>query len=109
MSYDVSFKAKLEGTDQWARVGDDWINHTCNTSMMIKEVCGATPSEWNGQKCGHLYPIIMGGAAILKAKPEDYRKFEPDNKWGTVETTIKFLEKIAENCKKYPTAIIEVC
>lgn len=47
MSYDVSFKAKLEGTDQWVYVGDDWINHTSNTAAMIKEVCGSYPSEWN--------------------------------------------------------------
>lgn len=45
MSYDVSFKAKLEGTDQWVYVGDDWINHTSNTAAMIKEVCGSYPSE----------------------------------------------------------------
>lgn len=43
MSYDVSFKAKLEGADQWVYVGDDWINHTSNTAAMIKEVCGSYP------------------------------------------------------------------
>ena len=56
MSYDVSFKAKLEGADQWVYVGDDWINHTSNTAAMIKEVCGSYPSEWNGKRCADMYP-----------------------------------------------------
>lgn len=87
MSYDVSFKAKLEGADQWVYVGDDWINHTSNTAAMIKEVCGSYPSEWNGKR---------------------YRQFEPGNCWGTVESTAEFLRQIADNCDKFPTAVIEV-
>lgn len=63
MSYDVSFKAKLEGTDQWVYVGDDWINHTSNTAAMIKEVCGSYPSEWNGKRCADMYPVLMQGAS----------------------------------------------
>lgn len=38
----------------------------------------------------------------------EYRRYEPSNKWGTVETTIEFLERILTYCKEYPTAVIEV-
>lgn len=108
MSYDVSFKAKLEGTDQWVYVGADWINHTYNTAAMIKEVCGSYPSDWDGRKCADMYPIIAQGAALLRDNPQRYRQFEPSNGWGTVETTLDFLMKIADNCEKYPTAVIEI-
>ena len=108
MSYDISFKAKLEGVDQWVYVGDDWINHTSNTAAMIKEVCGSYPSAWNGKRCSDMYPVLMQGASLLNLNREKYRQFEPSNKWGTVETTIDFLMKISDNCDKYPTAIIEV-
>ena len=108
MSYDVSFKAKLEGADQWVYVGDDWINHTSNTAAMIKEVCGSYPSEWNGKRCADMYPVLMQGASLLVRYPQRYRQFEPDNHWGTVGTTAEFLMKIADNCDNFPTAIIEV-
>ena len=108
MSYDVSFKAKLEGTDQWVYVGDNWINYTSNTAAMIKEVCGSYPSEWSGERCADMYPTLMQGASLLNLHPQRYRQFEPDNGWGTVESTAKFLRQIADNCDKYPTAVIEV-
>ena len=76
MSYDVSFKAKLEGADQWVYVGDDWINHTSNTAAMIKEVCGSYPSEWNGKRCADMYPVLMQGASLLCLHPKRYRQFE---------------------------------
>ncbi len=108
MSYDVSFKAKLEGADQWVYVGADWINHTSNTATMIKEVCGSYPSEWNGKKCVDMYPVLMQGISLLNLHPQRYRQFEPDNKWGSVESTMDFLQKIADTCDKYPTAVLEV-
>lgn len=108
MSYDVNFKTKLEGTDQWVYVGDDWINHTYNTAAMIKEVCGSSPSDWDGRKCADMYPVIAQGATLLQNNPQRYRQFEPSNGWGTVETTLDFLMKIADNCEKYPTAVIEI-
>ena len=108
MSYDVSFKAKLEGADQWIYVGEDWINHTSNTGAMIKEVCGSYPSDWDGKKCSEIGPVIRNGANKLLANSQRYRRFEPENKWGTVESTIHFLYKIADNCDEYPTAILEV-
>lgn len=72
MSYDVSFKAKLEGADQWVYVGDDWINHTSNTAAMIKEVCGSYPSEWNGKRCADMYHVLMQGASRLCLHPKRY-------------------------------------
>lgn len=108
MSYDVSFKAKLEGVDQWVYVGADWINFTSNTAAMIKEACGSYPSEWDGKKCADMYPVLAQGIETLRQSPQRFRQFEPDNKWGTVESTIEFLIKIADNCRDYPTAVIEV-
>lgn len=108
MSYDVSFKAKLDGADQWVYVGADWINHTTNTAAMIKEVCGSYPSDWNGKSCAELTPILESGVTELKRYSQKYRQFEPGNGWGTVETTIEFLDHILENCKNYPTAVIEI-
>lgn len=108
MSYDVSFKAKLEGADQWVYVGDDWINHTSNTAAMIKEVCGSYPSEWNGKRCADMVPRAHAGRVPAVSASETLPAFEPGNCWGTVESTAEFLRQIADNCDKFPTAVIEV-
>lgn len=108
MSYDVSFKAKLEGVDQWVYVGDDWINHTTDAGAMIKEVCGSYPSDWNGKSCEELLPILDKGIELLTKYSNRYRCFEPDNRWGSVESTITFLSRIRDNCKQYPSAKVEV-
>ena len=106
MSYDVSFKAKLEGVEQWVYVGADWISHATNCGPMIKEVCGSYPSNWTGKKCEDMYPVIMQGISLLNLHPQRYRSFETG--YTTVESVIDFLWKIADNCDKYPTAIFEV-
>ena len=108
MGYDISFKAKLDGADQWVYVGDDWINHTSNTAAMIKEVCGSYPSEWDGIGCAELAPVLDAGIKELLQHSQRYRQFEPSNGWGTVESTTDFLIRILNNCKTYPTAVIEV-
>ena len=109
MSYDISFKAKLEGVDQWVYVGPEWINHTSNTAAMIKEVCGSYPSAWNGMRCSELLPALATGCKELRAYSQKYRQFEPENGWGTVETTLEFLDAIRKACEEYPTAVLEVC
>lgn len=108
MSYDVSFRAKLEGVDQWVPVGEDYINHTSNTAAMIKEVCGSYPSEWNGKRCSELLPALTAAVKELQFNAERYRQFEPSNKWGSVESTLKFLDRIRVCCEAFPTAIIDV-
>lgn len=108
MSYDVSFKAKLEGTDQWVYVGDECLNVTSNVSAMIKEVCGSYPSDWNGRLCSKMGPILLHGSSLLSSYPNRYRCFEALNGWGTVEGTRDFLRKVDDNCGQFPTAVIEV-
>lgn len=106
MSYDVSFKAKLEGVDHWVFVGPQWINHTRNTAAMMKAVCGSYPSAWDGMKCSELLPVLNTGCKELRAYSQKYRQFEADNGWGTVESTLEFLDAIRKACEEYPTAVL---
>ncbi len=109
MSYSVRFEAKLEGTERWVPVGDDpFIKHTSNTGNMVQEVCGLRPPLWDGKKCSELLPFIDKGIKLLRSHREEYRKFEPSNGWGTVETTIIFLDAIRCVCEEYPTAVARV-
>ena len=93
----------------WAvSVGNVETDHTYNTSKMIKEVCGSTPSDWAGKIARDLLPILANGIISLRSNSEEYRKYEPDNKWGTVETTINFLEEIEQGCRDNPNDIVSV-
>lgn len=108
MSYDVSFKVKVEGVDQFVYVGDDYTNCTSNMGDCIEDVVGLRPPSWNGMKAGELAPLLAEGAAKLKGNPEKYRHYEPDNGWGDVETCAKFLIDVWCECITYPYAIVEV-
>lgn len=55
-----------------------------------------------------VFITLMQGASLLCLHPKRYRQFEPGNCWGTVESTAEFLRQTADNCDKFPTAVIEV-
>ena len=108
MSYDINFRAKLEGMDKWVYVGDRWLNITGNAGNVIKAVCGSYPSKWGGTKCSEMYPVLMQGASLLNILPSQYRPLIPQNSFCTVEGIRDFLERVADVCDKYPAAVLEV-
>ena len=48
------------------------------------------------------------GIAELKSNPEKYKKFNPENGWGSYEGLLSFAEKYLQACEKYPNSIIGV-
>lgn len=107
-TYDVSFKAKIEGADEYAQVGDDWICYTAHTSAMIKDVCGSYPTDWHGVSCKKLIPILEAGIHALKEHSDKYALFDPSYGYRAVLGTTAFLSSILENCKRYPYAFVVV-
>lgn len=95
MSYDISFKVKVEGIDKYVDVGHCDANTTWNVREMIVESTGL---EWhncaNNGLCKDVIPYIERGFGELTRYPEKYRKYEASNGWGTVESTIKFFNRI---------------
>jgi len=108
MSYDIGFKAKLEGVNQWVYVGDEFIDLSSSAGTLVKEVCGSYPSQWTGKKCADMYSVFMQGASLLTANPQKYKRLESDSRWGTAEYVADTLLKIADNCDRFPTAVLEV-
>lgn len=66
------------------------------------------PEEKNWTTAKDITPILEKGLTKLKAKPEYFRKFNPDNEWGSYEGLVEFVESYLEACKKYPSAILKV-
>ena len=105
MSYDVWMEANLGGPSPYTI--DPGINHTSNTSGMWREA-GCDLGEMHGSLGEECIPPLEKAIAALTANPNHYRRHEPDNKWGTVETTIDFLSKILAMCKRTPLATLVV-
>lgn len=97
MSYQISFKVKVEGVDEYVSVGDCDANTTWNVRTMIEKSTGL---PWlnckNNGFCKDIIPHIEKGCAELINYPERYKQYEAKNGWGTVETTTHFFKKIIE-------------
>lgn len=112
MSYDISFKVKVEGIDKWVRVGDCEANITWNVGEMIRVSTGL---PWNNEEnnglCSEVIPKIRNGLRELISRSDYYRQYNAPNGWGTVESTIRFFREILQcwdNLKKYEPDIAEV-
>ncbi len=95
MSYDVSFKVKVEGVDAYVPVGDCDANITWNVREIIMKSTGL---PWKNCKnnglCKDVIPQIKKGLQELLANGNTYKKYESPNGWGTVEGTIRFFTQI---------------
>ena len=98
MSYDITFKVKVEGLDYWLPVGYCEANTTWNVREMIVKSTGL---EWNNccnnGFCKDVIPHIEKGLHELTEHPEKYKKYEAENGWGTVESTKRFFECILKS------------
>ena len=105
--YDVSFRAKPEGSEEYVSVGDEWIVYSTDNSEAIKAVCGSYPSRWDGMRCDKLTPILESGLVRLWEKRGRRFPFATTG-YGSVEETIVFLSRVLDGCTRYPHAFVVV-
>ena len=94
MSYDISFKVKVEGIDKYVEVGNCNANITYNVREIITHSTGL---EWrnceNNGLCVEVIPYIRKGLDELQTSPDEYKQYESYNGWETVkEVTWFFLD-----------------
>lgn len=95
MSYDISFRVKVEGTDRFIDVGDCDANITWNVRKIIELSTGLPwKNEANNGLVKDIIPCIEKGRLELMSNPKKYKPYEAKNGWGTVEGTIWFFERI---------------
>lgn len=95
MSYDLRIGVKVEGTEIIAVISEpERHSPTYNLGPMFRACTGwdFVQSEWYSVQC--VYPLIQRGLAELIAYPEKYRKYEPDNGYGTVEWAVEALQSL---------------
>lgn len=62
------------------------------------------PDELGIDTADKLIEPLESGLERLKSDPEQYKRFEPTNRWGTYESLVRFTNNCLEACRKYPTA-----
>ena len=95
MSYDISFKAKLEGMDRYIPVRYCVANITWNVREIIVKSTGLEwKNEANNGHCAEVIPKIEAGLMELVEHGDKYKQYAAPNGWGTVKGTINFFSKI---------------
>lgn len=102
MSYDISFRVKVEGVDRWIDVGNCTANITWNVRKIIELSTGLPwENEANNGLVKDVIPSIEKGLRELINNPEKYKPYESPNGWGTVRGTIYFFESIIESWEDF--------
>jgi len=86
------------------------ITHNLNTMAAAAGLYEALwrPDENNWMKASDLIEVLEAGLEKLKAEPEKFKKYEPDNGWGTYDGLVEFTEKYLAACKANPETRVEV-
>ncbi len=87
-------------------------NITHNLGMMAAEA-GIYKHLWRPEeigitKAGQLIEPLGAALALLKSDPERFKKFNPENGWGSYEMFVPWVEDYLAACKANPEASIEV-
>ena len=77
MSYDIDFRVKVEGVDEYISVGDCDANITWNVRKII-ELSTGLPwlNEENNGYCKDIIPCIAKGLYELRNNSEKYKPYE---------------------------------
>jgi hypothetical protein len=66
------------------------------------------PEELKITLAGDLIPLLEHGLLTLKASPEQFKVYNPENGWGSYDNLIVFVETYLEACRDNPDAEIRV-
>lgn len=112
MSYDVSFRVKVEGIENCyvePAYNTTDANITSNVREMIEKSTGIESwcSEGNVGLCNDIMPCIAKGYAELCQHPEKYKQYESPNGWGTIGGCRNFFATLIKDwtdyCEDYST------
>jgi hypothetical protein len=91
---------------------DDYFsaNITHNLNKMAGEA-GIYEAMWRPEEIGvtkaaQLVPLLKEGLARLESDPAHFKKFNPENGWGSYEGLVNFVRKYLEACEGSPDAVV---
>lgn len=98
MSYDIRFAVKVEGAgDCYAVIGEpERHSPTYNLGQMFRACTGWDFKQSQFYRLSEVMPLIKHGIDELSRNPEKYKKYEPENGWGTIASAISALKSIVD-------------
>lgn len=114
MSYDVTFRIGPQIPcpacgHSALKSGEELFsaNHTSNTSRMWR-MAGCDLIKFHGKRAHELTTCLRDAIQVIATNQEEYKLLEPENGWGTVLSTLKFLKSVCTACDMYPDAVLEI-
>lgn len=104
MSYDIALYIEDAKGDRFT-VHDS--NHTSNTWRMWVEA-GCDLAEFNGRQAQELERSLGPAVYDMQMRPSHYSQWNPENGWGSYDTTYKWLSKVLDACQRWPNAVVYV-
>ena len=89
-----------------------WDNITHNMGKMA-DAAGIYQHLWRPEELGittaaELIAPLRAGLENLSARPEYFKKFNPENKWGAYEGFVRFVSNYLIACIDNPLATIRI-
>ena len=99
-----------------AKVGGDGTIYEGNITHNLGQMAGAAelymplwrPEEIGIETAGQLVEPLEKGLAELRADPDKYKPFNPENGWGHYELLVRFVDDYLQACKENPEAKVRV-
>jgi hypothetical protein len=97
-----------------AHVGGGGEIYTGNVTHNLGEMAEAanlykplwTPEEIGITKAEQLIEPLTTGLAELRADPDKYKPYNPENGWGSYDVLVLFVEDYLAACEEYPNATV---
>ena len=99
MSYDIRFGVKVKGTDKdvYVTIGrPEYDSPTYNVRDIFVNSMDWDYSQGEWYPMNEVLPKVAKGISELKHSPSKYFQYEPENRWGSVDSALKALESIYE-------------
>jgi hypothetical protein len=80
------------------------LNKMANEAGIYKHLW--RPDELGVTKASELIQPLRNGLILLKSNPDFFKRFNPENGWGSYEGLIDFTERYLKACEEYPDSIV---
>lgn len=112
MSYDIRYGVKSlkynRHGERMAVVGrPEYDSPTYNLGKMFRVATGWDFEQGKWYRIEDVEPNISDGLRALMLHREMYRKYEPENGWGTVESAIKVLKGLLSDIEYFKGSACE--
>ena len=109
MSYDLELGVKTGSGDfVLTRIQPEHSSPTYNLGEMFRKSMGWNFKQGKEYRVDKVLDKILKGINELTYFPEKYKKYEPDNGWGSVSGALEDLESLAKAIKYSDVALDEL-